>query len=367
MNKLSDSELSPISVSSKRLRDFVSEVLQYSKVPTDDSIQAADVLCTADERGIRSHGVARLRSYSQMLQTSRINPTAKPKVVRQNSTLQVVDGDNGLGLVVAPFANRLAMEQAESRGAGLTSVFNSNHFGIAGYYSTLGTKNNLIGIAMTNTPPFVSQEARPPRLLGTNPISVAFPTKGRPVLIDMATSAISFGAVENSIREGTVFPLGCIVDANGVSSTDPNDLLQGGSLLPLGGVLSTGGHKGFCLSAIIDIFCGPLSGAAWGPFVPPFLNGDIAPSRQVGMGIGHLFGALSVTTFTTLDSYYKQIDDWIHVMRSSEATADGSGAIIPGDPEHAAAERCEKQGISLQASVVADLNDLAREIGLTPL
>jgi L-2-hydroxycarboxylate dehydrogenase (NAD+) len=367
MNNPHNHEFSLIRIDSRRLRDFVSEVLQSCKVPVDESVVAADVLCTADEWGIRSHGVARLRSYWEMLQASRINPAARPRVVRESAGMQVVDGDNGLGLVVAPFANRLAVERAKLAGNGWTSVFNSNHFGIAGYYSTAGVDSDLIGFATTNTPPLISQESRTPRLLGTNPISIAFPTNGKPVLIDMATSAISLGAVENAIRDEDSVPPGCIIDANGFSSTDPHDLLRGGSLLPLGGTSRSGGHKGFCLSTIVDIFCGPLSGAAWGPFVPPFLNSGIEPTRQVGLGIGHLFGSVSVGTFTAVDEYYRRIDDWIQVMRSSKSNTDGNPPILPGDPEHEAAEQNAKLGIPLHRSVAADLDELARQTGVGPL
>ena len=343
------------------LRLFASEVFRKAGVPDVDATQAADVLCTADEWGIESHGLARLSGYHAMLQSKRINSKAKPRIVKERPSVVVVDADNGLGLVVAPFANRIGIARAASSGSAWVSVFNSNHFGIAGYYVIQGLDGNVIGVAMTNTPPLVAPLWGAARMLGTNPLACAFPgLEEPPVVIDMSTSAISFGVVENARRSGSPVPHGCLVDGNGNLSTDPDDLFQGGSLLPLGGSRETGGHKGYCLSALIDLFCGPLCGAAWGPFVPPFLINSRECLRTVGKGTGHFFGAYSIAAFCDPLVFRRRVDDWVRTMRSTAAASHSEGPLVPGDPERISAEDSLRNGIKLSRAVINDLEHLGR-------
>lgn len=327
-------------------------------VPEDDARQAADVLCTADERGISSHGVARLRSYCDMILLGRINPEARPRAVRESASVAVIDGDNGLGLVVAPKANRLAIEKAHEADTTWVSVFNSNHFGIARYYAREGAAKDLIGWAATNTPALVSPLWGIGRRLGTNPLAVAIPAHSEPpVVIDLATSMISLGIVENALRRQESLPPGCIADPQGELSTDPAQVLAGGSLLPVGGDREHGGHKGYCLAALIDILCGVLSGASWGPFVPPFPHHLASPERQVGEGIGHLFGMFRIGAFMEVAEFKRRVADWIRVMRATPALPGTKGVQIPGDPERAAAA----SGIPLAKPVVQDLRLLAQQ------
>ena len=172
------------------LREFSTRVFLHFGVPENDAMQAADVLACADLRGIDSHGVARLHSYFDMLSLGRINPKPEIKVVRSTLSTATVDGDNGLGLVVGPHANQLAMEMAAKSGSGWVSVLNTNHFGIAAYYVLKALEHDLIGWAMTNATKLVAPLWGAERMLGTNPIAIAFPGKEEPpIVIDMATSA----------------------------------------------------------------------------------------------------------------------------------------------------------------------------------
>ncbi len=172
------------------LREFSTRVFLHFEVPKNDAMQAADVLACADLRGIDSHGVARLHTYFDMLSLGRINPRPKISQVRSTLSTATVDGDNGLGLVVGPQANRMAMDMAEKAGSGWVSVRNTNHFGIAGYYVLKALERDLIGWAMTNSTKLVAPLWGAERMLGTNPISIAFPGKEEPaIVIDMAASA----------------------------------------------------------------------------------------------------------------------------------------------------------------------------------
>src|SRR6266446_6248022 len=183
------------------LREFSTRVFLHFGVPKNDAMQAADVLACADLRGIDSHGVARLHTYFDMLTLGRINPRPKVSQVRSTLSTATVDGDNGLGLVVGPQANRMAMDMAEKAGSGWVSVRNTNHFGIAGYYVLKALERDLIGWAMTNSTKLVAPLWGAERMLGTNPISIAFPGKEEPaIVIDMATSAAAFGKIEMAQR-----------------------------------------------------------------------------------------------------------------------------------------------------------------------
>lgn len=222
-------------------------------------------------RGIDSHGVARLSGYVRLWEAKRINAAPSIKIVHETPSTAVVDGDSGLGLVVAPFAMKIAIEKAKNVGTGWVSVQNSNHYGIAGYHSMMALQHNMIGISMTNASPLVAPTFSAERLLGTNPISIAIPAGEQPAFVaDMATTTASNGKLEMLQRKNGVAPVGWIQDKNGNYSTDPHELKAGGALLPLGGDREHGSHKGYALGAIADIFSAVLSGANYGPWVPPF-------------------------------------------------------------------------------------------------
>ena len=196
-------------ISAVELHMFCSDVFTILGVPEDDAQTAAGVLVLSDLRGIDSHGVARLPAYVQMLQAGRINPRAQVRVVRETASTATVDGENGLGLVVGPQANRIAMEKAEAAGTGWVAVRNSNHYGIAGYYVLEAVARGLIGWAMTNTTRMVAPLLGAERMLGTNPLAVGFPAgEEPPVIVDMATTAVAFGKVEMARRKGQPLPPG---------------------------------------------------------------------------------------------------------------------------------------------------------------
>jgi LDH2 family malate/lactate/ureidoglycolate dehydrogenase len=212
-------------------------------------------------------------------------------------TTASVDGDNGLGLVVGPKANQIAMDKAKKYGSGWVSVSNTNHYGIAGYYSLQALKQGMIGISMTNTTKLVVPCFGAERMLGTNPMAIAFPgQKEPPIVIDMATSVVAYGKVEEAHRMNKEMPEGWCVDKDGLPTKDPQAMKDGGALLTIGKDRDLGQHKGYCLSAMVDILCCVLSGANWGPYAPPFTlrDGVNASDERVGKGIGVSSWALFV-------------------------------------------------------------------------
>ncbi|GGI49705.1 malate dehydrogenase [Mucilaginibacter galii] len=329
---------------------------------------AADVLLKSDLRGIDSHGVARLSGYVRLWEKQRINPTPNIRVVHETATTATVDGDAGLGLVVAPFAMQVAMAKAETYGSGWVAIKNSNHFGIAGYHALMAVEKDMIGFAMTNASPLVAPTFANERMLGTNPMCYAFPAgKYPPVIVDMATSAAANGKLEIAQRLGKPVPEGWIQDANGNYTTDPHALKTGGSLLPLGSDREHGSHKGFGLSATVDILSGVLSGANYGPWVPPFVAFMEPSANPPGQGIGHFVGAMRVDGFRPVDEFKDNLDNWIARFKAAQTVDPDQKVIIPGEPELAAELDRQVNGIPLVQAVIDDLNLLAVRFGIERL
>lgn len=334
-------------------------------IPEEDAEIASDVLACADLRGIDSHGVARMYSYVEMLDAGRINPRPQIEIVREMSSTATVDGDNGLGLVVGPKANKIAIEKAEKTGAGWVSVRNTNHYGIAGYYPLQALKHDVIGWAMTNSTKLVAPLFGAERMLGTNPIAIAFPGKNEPpIVIDLATSAVAYGKIEIAGRKAHNIPDGWAINDHGEVTKNPQEMIDGGALLPLGSDADHGGHKGYALASMVDILSCVLSGANWGPFAPPFALRQEIPSKSVGKGIGHLFGALKIEGFIDPDEFKSQIDHWVKVFRNTKAAKNTGGPLIPGDPERLAEAERTKNGIPLIQPVINDLRKIAEKTGI---
>lgn len=347
------------------LRDFTTEVFLSYGVPREDAELASGVLSLSDLRGIDSHGVARLHTYCEMLDAGRINPKPNIKIIRERHSIASVDGDNGLGLVVGPKANEIAMDKAAAHGSGWVSVSHTNHFGIAGYYVLEALKRDLIGMAMTNSTKLVAPLWGAERMLGTNPIAMAFPGfEEPPVVIDMATSAVAYGKIEIQNRKNQKLPAGWAIDSAGNLTNEPQAMINGGSMLPLGSTREAGGHKGYCLASMVDVLCCVLSGANWGPFAPPFTLQQDIPDRYVGKGIGHFFGAWDIDGFIDLTEFKKQIDEWIRVFRNTKPQPGQEGVLIPGDPEREAHKEREVNGIPVIDKVVVDLKDVSRMSGV---
>ncbi len=344
------------------LREFSTRVFLHFGVPQDDATQAADVLACADLRGIDSHGVARLASYVDLLSEGSINPKPQIKTVRATLSTATLDGDNGLGLVVGPQANRVAMDLAEKAGSGWVSVCNTNHFGIAGYYVLQALERDLIGWAMTNSTSLVAPLWGAQRMLGTNPIAIAFPGKNEPpIVIDMATCAAAYGKIEMARRRGEAIPSGWAIDSQGRGTTNPDDPVNGGALLPLGSDRERGGHKGYGLAIMVDMLSAVLSGANWGPFAPAFALRQEVPERSVGKGIGHFFGAMRIDGFMDVDSFKAQVDDYIRVFRATRPAPGTTGPLIPGDPERHAEKLRREKGVPLILPILEDLREISRK------
>ena len=297
----------------------------------------------------------------RLWELKRLNATPQMKIIHETPSTAVLDGDLGLGLVTAPHAMQIAINKAKIAGTGWVSVQNSNHYGIAGYHSMMALKHDMIGISMTNASPLVAPTFSKSRFLGTNPIAVAVPAFNQPpFVIDMATTTVANGKLEVLQRKGEDAPLGWTQDKNGNPTTDAFSLRKGGSMLPLGGDREHGGHKGYCLGAMVDIFSAVLSGANYGPWVPPFVAFLEPPANPVGNGIGHFLGAIRIDAFRPASEFKAHMDNWIQTFRNAEPTNGHERVLIPGDPERELTIERQKNGIPLHEQVINDLHELGK-------
>jgi LDH2 family malate/lactate/ureidoglycolate dehydrogenase len=349
--------------SKDRLFNFTKNVFLHCGMNEADAALSADVLLSADLRGIDSHGVARLSGYVRLWEAKRANMNPQIKVLHETPSTATIDADEGLGLAVAPKAMQIAIDKAKNVGTGWVAIQNSNHFGIAAYHAMMALEHDMIGIAMTNASPLVAPTHSKERMLGTNPMCYVFPAgKHQPVVVDMATSTAANGKLEIAQRANKKVPEGWIMDKAGNDTTDPNALKDGGVLLPLGSGATMAGHKGFGLSAVVDIFSAVLSGANYGPWVPPFVAFLDPVKDQPGKGIGHFVGAMRVDAFRPAAEFKANLDNWIERFKSAQRIDSTIPVIIPGEPEFAMHKERMMSGIPLNDKVAEDLKALADKL-----
>ncbi|HET9055661.1 MAG TPA: Ldh family oxidoreductase [Chitinophagaceae bacterium] len=344
------------------LHSFVKKIFLSIGCNETDAATATKVLLSADLRGIDSHGIARLSGYVRLWESQRIKANPQIKIIHETASTAVIDGDGGLGLVVAPFAMQVAIDKAKIAGTGWISVQNSNHFGIAGYHAMMALEHDMIGMAMTNASALVAPTFSTERLLGTNPICVAIPAGSEPPFVaDMATTTAANGKLEILQRKNLSAPDGWIQDEEGNATTNAHILKKGGALLPLGSDREHGSHKGYALGAMVDIFSAVLSGANYGPWVPPFPAYVPMPENQPGKGIGHFLGAMRIDAFRPTYEFKQHMDNWICRFRSAKTIEGKEKVIIPGDPERETECVRIKEGIPLLKPVIDDLTDLGNK------
>lgn len=348
-----------------QLHQFTYDVFKSIGCSNAHAELATKVLLSADLRGVDSHGIARLSGYVRLWEAGRINPNPAIKIVHEKASTAVVDGDAGLGLVVAPFAMQVAIDKAEKCGTGWVSVKNSNHYGIAGYHAMMALPYDMIGMSMTNASALVAPTFGKERMLGTNPICVAIPAGEQPAFVaDFATTTAANGKLEILQRKNADAPMGWVQTKDGDDCTNANILKEGGSLLPLGSDREHSSHKGYALGSIVDIFSAVLSGASYGPWAPPFPAYVPMPQNMPGQGLGHFFGAMQIDAFRPAAEFKQHMDNWITRFRKTVPVDPAQPVLIPGDPEREAEAIRMAEGIPLVEPVVKDLEALGQKLGL---
>jgi len=350
-------------VSEGALRRFCEEALKKLGVPAGDARTTTDVLVTADLRGIESHGVARLGRYVAGLKKGFMRPTDQSRIIKETKATALVDGGQSLGQVVGRKGMDLAIKKARDTAVGVVAVRNSNHYGIAGYYSLMALEHNLVGVSTTNAGPLVVPTFGRTAILGTNPISLAAPAlKEKAFVLDMATSTVPRGKVEVYNRLGKPMPHGWAVDETGRSSTDPKRVLNalanrlGGGLLPLGGEgEDLGGHKGYGLALMVDVLSGVLSGAATGLQVY---------ADEQRPNVGHFFMALDPAAFRPLDEFRRDMDRLARELKDSPKAHGQDRIYVHGEKSFARMEKYRQEGIPLDPKVVENLKKIGADLGV---
>ncbi|MCD6454183.1 MAG: Ldh family oxidoreductase [Candidatus Aminicenantes bacterium] len=352
-----------ISVKIDDLFETVVEVFEKLGVPKEDGKIIADVLISADRRGIDSHGVARLKRYVDGIRNGVMNPKTEITVVKETPVSMVVDGGAGMGQVVAYRVMKKCIEKAKKNYLCFATIRNSNHYGIAGYYSMMALKEGLIGISMTNAAPLVIPTFGKDAVLGTNPISVAVPAKNeKPFVLDMATSTVPRGKLEVYNRLGKKIPLMWATDENGVPTDDPARVLRnllerkGGGLLPLGGADElTGGHKGYGLALLVDIFSGVFSSGAWGT--------DVYGKKGQPANVCHFLGAISPDAFIGLEGISENMDNIIRMLKNAPKAEGKDRIYIHGEKEFEK-EKERNEEVPLYYKVYDTIKYICNELGV---
>ncbi len=361
------STLAPVRVANDVLSGFCAQILQTLNVSLENANLTTAVLVKADLRGVYSHGVGRMRRYVSGIQAGTILPQAEATVVKETACTALLDAGGGLGQPAGWSGMTSALMKAKTHGIGIATVANSNHFGIAGYYSMMALQWDMIGLAFTNSAPLLVPTFGRDALLGTNPISMAVPSAAAPFVLDMATAIVPRGKLEVAAREGKPIPPGWATDENGLPTTDPLRVIQnlnqrlGGGLLPLGGVgEEMGGHKGYGLAAMVDILTGVLSGSGYlGKVYPQSPDGKPLPAN-----VAHTFMAINVAMFRDLMEFKADMADFMQILRQSAKAADASRIYLAGEKEAELENEQLTHGIKLTAKVVEDLRQLGQELGV---
>ena len=347
------------------LFDFTSQVLQKMGFSEEDSVLCAQVFMAAEMRGISTHGVIRLTDYYKLWEAGRINVSPKISIVHESQSTAVVDGDGTIGMLPAIRAMNIAISKAATVGTGWVAVRNSSNFGIAGYYAMMALKHDMIGFACTNASPLVAPTFSAVPLLGTNPMATAIPAGVQPPFVaDFATTPVTRGKFTLAAKKGEKLIYGYAQDSEGNPTDDPTAIEHGGSMLPLGGDREHGSHKGYCLGAIVDILAAVLSGANFGPFVPPMMSYLPLLEQKSGEGWGHFFGAMRIDGFMSTVEFKTRMDKWIETMRTATPAKGQDRVIIPGDPERENEERIVREGIVLLPQVISDMKIISKKTGI---
>ncbi|XP_063626284.1 uncharacterized oxidoreductase YjmC-like [Cydia splendana] len=341
---------------------FMRECFQATGVPENEAKEHTDLLLQADFTGHYSHGLNRVEFYVNDLISGATDPKGKPVVLKENACTAWVDGGNALGATVGNFSMDLAIKKAKETGVGWVATKGSTHFGMAGWWAQKAEKHGLIGMAFTNTSPLLVPTRAKDGALGTNPIALAaLASGGDSILVDLSTTAVALGKVEMKIHEGKPLPDGWAMDQDGKPTRDPKVGFESGHLYPLGGEEKTGGYKGYCLSAMNEVFCSSLSGAKasherpWGgtnPEDPP--------------NLGQMFVAIDPGCFAP--GFGDRLADCLSHWRNLSPVDPSLPVLAPGDKERAHLEQTKKRGtIVYEPKQIETCASLAKRLGVKPI
>jgi L-2-hydroxycarboxylate dehydrogenase (NAD+) len=346
---------------------FMKKALIRMGVPGEDAGIITDVLITSDLWGVRSHGVAHLKMYHERIKAGLQLPVTNWTVVKDNLATAVVDGGNGMGMVVGYHAMRLAIQKARLYGMGAVAVRNSSHYGVAGYYPLMAVKEGMVGVSFTNAHPSVAPTHGVSPMLGTNPIAVGVPTdEPFPYLFDAATSIVPRGRIEVAARANRPIPEGWGIHQDGTPATDSGTLIQEmnkgtAALLPIGGMGELmGGHKGYGLATMVEIFSAAFQDGAY----LSGLHDTDAQGNPQFLRIGHFFQAIDVERFLPLADFKRTTGNMMRELRGSSRAPGQTRIYTAGEKEYEHTQRVLAEGVEITPGLRQALQALQQELGL---
>ena len=349
--------------------DIMTAVFEKMGVPTEDARLCSDVLLESDRRGIESHGCNRFKPiYIDRIKSGILNPVTKIDILKETPTTAVLDANDGMGMVASKKAMDMCIEKAHKYGMGVVAVRNSSHYGIAGYWTGLAAKENMIGISGTNARPSVAPTFGVENMLGTNPLTFSMPTdEPFPFTLDCATSVIQNGKIEYYARINHDTPKGLVISREGEELTDSAEILkkirsQQAALAPLGGFgETTGGYKGYGYSTVVEI----LSAALQSGLFLKALDGKDEEGKIRPYHLGHFFIAIDTEAFMGAEAFKKTCGDILRDLRGSEKAPGQERIYTAGEKEYDVWMYRKDKGVPVTEAVQKEFIGLRDEFGLT--
>ncbi len=350
------------------VEDFIKNAFIKLRVPENDAAICADVLVESDKRGIESHGCNRFKPiYVDRILSGIQNPVTNFEIIRETPTTAVVDGHDGMGMVIAHKSMEMAIEKAKKYGMGMVAARNSTHYGIAGYYATMATKENLIGITGTNARPSIAPTFGVENMLGTNPLTFGMPTDEEfPFVLDCATSISQRGRIEYYARTGKDTPAGMVIGSDGNTMTDSNqiliDLVKGNAAFaPLGGIgEELGGYKGYGYATVVEILSSALQAGSY----LKMLNGIGENGEKAPYHLGHFFIAIDTNAFMGAEEFKKITGNILRELRASKKVPDRSRIYTAGEKEYLAWLERKDKGVIIGESVQKEFIEIRNTLNL---
>ncbi|MHA2121523.1 MAG: Ldh family oxidoreductase [Promethearchaeota archaeon] len=355
-----------IHIDAETLQSFMRDVFIGLGVPKEDARIIAEVLITSDLRGIDSHGIQRCKMYYDRIKAGIYEVDTQVDIIKDGPTTALLDGNCGMGHVIAYKAMKMAIEKARKYGLGAIAVKNSTHFGIAGFYSLMAIKEGMIGLAVTNARPSIPPTFGVEPMLGTNPLTIGAPTdEDFPFLIDAATSIIQRGKVELNERINKPLPKNTVIDEKGEFITDAGKILEKmlekkAALLPLGGKgEDTAGYKGYGYATVVELLSAALQN---GIFLRDTIG--IEENGQKRLKVGHFFLAINIECFSGLELFNKTAGTIMRDLRNSPKEPGEAKIYTAGEKEYYAEKERRKKGIPLNKSLQNDIKVMQKDLGL---
>lgn len=352
----------------KTLYSFVEDSFVGVGVPREDAKICADVLLESDKRGIESHGVNRFKPiYIDRINAGIQQPVTNFEVIRETPTTAVVDGHDGMGQVIGYKAMTMAIEKAKKYGMGMVAVRNSCHYGIAGYYPSMAIKEGMIGITGTNARPSIAPTFGVENMLGTNPLTIGFPTDEEfPFIIDCATSITQRGKLEYYSRIGKETPAGMVIGRDGKAKTDTDAILTElntgeAALAPLGGIgEDLAGYKGYGYATVVEV----LSAALQQGNYLRMLTG-IQDGKKVPFHLGHFFIAIDTNAFMGLDAFKETAGNILRDLRGSRKAPGQDRIYTAGEKEYDVWMERKDSGVPINEAVQKEFIAVRDSLNLT--